>query len=125
MRESTYDSQECYRACRPVVWFVCSRAGADVDCCGRVLCRAADTVIARLRLEDNGRRQPQRRRGWFVPEERRKTMEEGPAAAAPAARMGERGAATGQRQSFAPAISVRLGCAQHVLRQHPEPGSRC
>ena len=78
-------------------------------------------ALARLRLEDHRRRQPQRAGRADLPEEGRDGVEAGPAAAAPAARVGERRAAAADRQPADAALPVRLRRAEHVLGERAQP----
>ncbi len=57
-----------------------------------------------------------------VPQEGRDGLEEGAAAAAPAARVGERRTAPGHRRPLDAALPVRLRGAEHVLGERAQPG---
>src|SRR4029077_12075288 len=63
-----------------------ARSGADRGRIRRLPRRAADAAVARLRVEDLRRRQPQRESRSLLPARRRTAVAQRAAAAAPAAR---------------------------------------
>ena len=93
--------------------------GDDGNDIWSVLRRAADALVARVRLEDRRRRQPQRERRGLLPEEGRDHVEERPAAPASAAR-----AVNGGRPPTDNPHAVQLHRPQHVRRQHPQSRAR-